>query len=298
MTRKIQLILILILLIVLSAAFFLIAKKTDVFNFMASGSDRNFNTRWAENKLWDDGMSEVAIYESQRIVYGKARFYDYAYILVKETFNREFNVKTDDYDRNDLFDVIKVNKFAQIETHKYPYHYLTSLYFERDEPARVHKLTNSSQEWCGNTFKHINPEEDRYIYHYDSYWDNQGRGSMTLPGDVLFEDQLSYSLRTLNFRDGMTFEARVVESQITNQATDPEIYDAIFSISAATIDSEKLEYLSGTPAWMVEVKLAEDKTNIYWFEEAYPNIMLKMQAWDGRKMLLASRKRDDYWADE
>ncbi|MEQ8241348.1 MAG: hypothetical protein RIA69_19190, partial [Cyclobacteriaceae bacterium] len=75
-----------------------------------------FEQNWAKKPLWDDGKAEVAKYSATRIVYGKQRTYDYTYILVKEVFNEEYQVKTDDYSRDDLFPVMKVNKFCSFET--------------------------------------------------------------------------------------------------------------------------------------------------------------------------------------
>lgn len=85
-----------------------------------------FNSGWAENKLWDDGLAEVATYAAERTIYDKKRSFEYTLITVKEDFNQEFDVKTDDYQRQDLFPVIKVNAFCRISTDNYPYHYLTS----------------------------------------------------------------------------------------------------------------------------------------------------------------------------
>ena len=104
---------------------------------------------------WEQGTAEVAKYQAKRIIYQKPRDFEYTLILVKETFNKEFNVKTDDYQRDDLYDVMKVNKFARIPTDNYPYHYMTSVFFRRDQPATVHKLVNTSQEWCGTTAKYF-----------------------------------------------------------------------------------------------------------------------------------------------
>ena len=64
----------------------------------------------------------------------------------KEEFNQQFNVKTDDYKRYDLFPVMKINQFCSIPAEQYAYHYLTSLFFRRDQPASLFKMSLSSQE--------------------------------------------------------------------------------------------------------------------------------------------------------
>jgi len=248
----------------------------------------NFNSRWAENKLWDDGLAEVATYAAERVVYGKKRSFPYTLITVKEDFNKKFNVKTDDYQRQDLFPVIKVNAFCRIPTDNYPYHYLTSLFFKRENPTQIHKITSSSQEWCGNTFKAFSRENNNYQYTFNSYWDNQGEGKTSLSGNILFEDQLTYTLRSLRFKDKLTFTYPVAALIQTNKANKPDIYTATFTVS--TNNSGAAGKL-----WQVRVQLAPDKENIYLFKQDYPHIMVNQQTWDGRSLELQDVKRNAYW---
>ena len=248
------------------------------------------------NAVWEQGTAEVAQYQAQRVIYGEPRDFEYTLILVKETFNEEFDTKTDDYDRDDLFDVMKVNKFARIPTDNYPYHYMTSVFFKREEPATVHKLTNSSQEWCGTTAKYFLNEGQTYEFGYNSYWDGQGVGQTEIDGGIMFEDQLSYSLRALDFADGLQFTQRVAESQVTSKATEPTIYDATFTVSQANDFSLDTDYeRKEGDVWKVSVQLDEEKTNDYWFSSGYPNILLKQATWDGQLLQLKEAYMDDYW---
>ena len=235
----------------------------------------HFNLDWAQHKLWDDGFAEVAIYDAQRVVYNKPRYFEYTLITVKEDFNRAFDVKTDDYKRKDLFPVIKVNEFARIPTDQYPYHYLTSLFFRRENPVTLHKLSGSSQEWCGNTFKAVSDAGSSFKYTYHSYWDGQGDGKRKLDKNTLFEDQLPYTLRSLAFAEGLTFQAPVYELQQTSKATEPQIYP--------------------TGAWLVTVQFTPEKQSRYWFAREYPNILLRQQSFDGRTLILKNVRRYAYW---
>ena len=260
------------------------------------GAAEYFNPRWAMNAMWEQGQAEVATYQAQRVIYQKPRDFEYTLILVKETFNEEFDVKTDDYERKDLFDVMKVNKFARIPTDNYPYHYMTSVFFRREQPATVHKLTNSSQEWCGTTAKYFLNQGKQYTFGYNSYWDGQGVGEMDVEGGIMFEDQLSYSLRALDFVDGLTFTQRVAESQVSSKATKPTLYDATFTVSQANDFSLDTDYeLQEAPVWKVSVRLDEEKTNDYWFSGEYPNVLLKQTTWDGQRLQLKETYLDDYW---
>ncbi len=260
-------------------------------------SAEHFNQEWAKESTWDQGKAEVAKYEATRTIYGKPRNFEYVFVLVKETFNEEYKVKTDDYSRNDLFDVMKVNKFARIPTDNYPYHFMTSIFYKRDQPSMVYKLTNSSQEWCGNTAKHFIADGKRYTFGYNSYWDGQGVGETTIKGGFMFEDQLSHSLRALNFADGLSFQQAVAESQVSSKAKEPTIYNATFSVTKDEGLQLSTEYDMSqvNDVWKVTVQLDNSKANEYWFSGEYPNILLKQQTWDNRNYELKEHYMDDYW---
>lgn len=247
-------------------------------------SSEVFNHDWAMNKLWEDGQAEVAHYDAEMVVYGKVRKFDNAYITVKEEFNEDFNVKTNDYKRDDLFSVMKVNKFGRFETENYPYHYLTSLFFKREKPEQLHKMTHTGQEWCGNTFKQFEVTATGYEYDYNSYFDGYGDGRMAIEGnDLLWEDQLSYLLRATKFEEGLTFSKKVVESQINTKTRKPKIYNANFKVS------------EGDSAWHVQLVLEEGKVNTYTFDKAYPNLLQEQTTWYGYNLKFNRVSRYQYW---
>ncbi|MGV3642294.1 MAG: hypothetical protein ACO1NZ_17355 [Adhaeribacter sp.] len=242
-----------------------------------------FSPDWAKNALWDDGLAEVATYEAERVIYDKNRQFEYVLITVKEDFNKAYDVKTDSYDREDLFPVMKVNQFCRIPTDNYPYHFMTSLFFRRSNPVDLHKLTSSSQEWCGTTFKALSPVGNRLQFSYNSYWDGQGTGKMTLDKGLLFEDQLPYSLRSLKFKEGLAFSWPLAGLMQTSKASAPDIYPAAFAVKKVGAD------------WQVDVQLGPGKRNTYWFAGPYPHVLLRQQTWDGRSLRLKEVKRYAYW---
>lgn len=256
-------------------------KKRDQFATISS----YFHQDWANQKHWDDGLAEVAVYEAKRSIYGKVRDFDYTYITVSEDFNKAFRVKTDDYQRKDLYKVLKVNAFARIPTDNYPYHFLTSMFFLRENALVLDKMTTSSQEWCGNTFKEYLQDNKGINLNYHSYWDNEGDGKTQIAAGVLLEDQLPYTLRALKFQDGLAFSASVLESQISSKVGKLTVYDANFKISD--------DKASNT--WKVELNLESGKVNSYYFAKAYPNVLMKQTTWDGRNLILKDLSRYAYW---
>ena len=258
-----------------------IASPTDLPGFI--------NPDWAMDKLWEDGLAEVAIYDGRYRIYGRSRQFDYVFVTVKETFNEEFQVKTNSYQRDDLYSVMKLNMFADIPTENYPYHFLTSVFHRRDDPFRLHKFTHTSQEWCGNVFKQFLPEGDELGYSWNSYWDGEGDGESRLKSYPLLEDQLPYTLRSLRFEDGLTFSHPLMATEINSHADQPRIQNATFTVSATR--AEQLD--EEVPAWKVAVDGVNE--NVYWFAQASPNPLLKMESSDGRSLKLKSLERYAYW---
>ena len=248
-----------------------------------------FNQEWAMQKYWEDGQAEVAVYDAERVIYKKKRTFEYTQITVKEEFNQQFNVKTDDYNRKDLFPIMKINQFCNIPADQYPYHYLTSLFFRRDQPVALYKMTSSSQEWCGNTFKAIVDDGVNFEETFDSYWDNEGVGSRDLHRGVFVEDALPFTLRALKFAQKPSFDLVVLDLQQTNRATPPRYYQAHLRTAEAAPGE------TSEPAWRVSVTLAPAKESVYWFAKTYPNLLLRQAAWDGRTLRLKSTRRFAYW---
>lgn len=243
-----------------------------------------FNHDWAMNKIWEDGQAEVAHYDAEMVVYGKIRKFDNTYITVKEEFNEDFNVKTNDYKRDDLFSVMKVNIFGRFETENYPYHYLTSLFFKREKPEQLHKMTHTGQEWCGNTFKQFELTPAGYAYDYNSYFDGYGDGKINVEGtDLIWEDQLSYLLRATKFEDELEFSKRVVDGQINTKTRSPKIYEATFTVN----DQDSV--------WQVKTVLEDGKVNTYTFDKSYPHLMQTQTTWYGYNLKLNRVSRYQYW---
>ena len=254
-----------------------------------------FNAGWALAPLWDDGQAEVALYTARRPQYGKLRDFETVLIVVKEDFNPAFYAKAEaPYQGRSLLPVIKLNFVQSYWTENYPYQFLTSVFVRRDDPTALVKLTQSSQEWCGNTFKEIRgwTRPSEFVFH--SYWDEEGDGTRPLelrPGDLL-EDQLLVSLRGLRFSPGLEVRTRLLPSLISNKL------GAALRFVEATIrvaDRETLTTARGrVPAWKVSVQAGE-LSQTYWFAEEAPHTLLKMVSSDGRELWLKEVRRAPYW---
>ena len=263
-----------------------------------SGSqDSVYDFSWARDALWDDGQSEVALYDARRPQYAQIESYQALLIVVKEDFTPRHNVKADPpYQGKNTYPVLKLNAVHSYWTGKYPYHFLASVFVHRDNPAALVKLTVGSQEWCGNTFKEVTTWGPTPALVSHSYFDGQGDATYPLDlraGDLL-EDQLPLALRSLAFRDGLSFQRRLLPSLISNNLRRPP------GFVPATITVTGEEVLSTgagrLPAWKLNVRW-EDVQQTWWFEKAAPHALLKMESSDGRVWLLRARSRKRYWQE-
>lgn len=249
---------------------------------------------FGSNELWDDGLAEVAIYSAKKLTYGKLWDHEMVLVTVKEDFNKAYYTKADyPYDGKDLLPVLKLNIFTRVQTTIYPYHYLTSVFVKKDDITYPVKMTVSTQEWCGNTFKEwINwGKKTRMVYH--SYFDGQGDGSVDVdyePGDMLAE-QLFVSLRSLPFKNGYSKKFRLCEPMMSNKFKKPVWHNASWRISGP----EELTALDKKlTCWKVVVK-TDAFTMTFWFSDEYPFSLIKYTDSHGQEMKVKELSRSAYW---
>ncbi len=84
---------------------------------------------------------------------------------------------------------------------------------------------------------------------------------------------------------------RLLPTQITNKARKPEMHPAVIRVAA----EEAVAVPGGNiSCWRVEVGFAGIEQT-YWFEKAYPNILIQFRSPDGRSLVLKERERRTYW---
>ncbi|MCG3204463.1 MAG: hypothetical protein KCHDKBKB_01178 [Elusimicrobia bacterium] len=250
---------------------------------------------WGKDSLWNDGRAEVAVYDSERIIYGQPRHFKEHLIIVKEDMRMDTLVKADDPKKQPIMRVFKLNQIQKIDTQNYPYNYMTSVFVKDDPIQQVVKMTVGSQEWCGNTFKIYkgSPNNEAGTLMWNSYFDGEADQSteLTLGKDDYFEDQLPLSLRALPLKEGFEKKIRVWDSLTTNRGVPPQVVEVQLKVQA----KETIRSRAGSiPCWMVELKKPTG-TDLYWFEVKAPHILVKMETSDGRKRLLYGRARWSYW---
>lgn len=147
------------------------------------------------NDYWYAGQAEISSYELRQARYGEWHDGHAVLVYVTEDFSRKKQVKLDRPERagKDKQSVLKLNKTKSFVTGIYPYSMMTSVFFPIEKGANAVKLTNSSQEWCGQSFLQLNAEEDRYKLQQNSYFESEGDLEKEIEGKT--EDGLWTQLR-------------------------------------------------------------------------------------------------------
>ncbi len=224
---------------------------------------QHFNKSFASNAYWDSVKLEKFIYKGESN--GKTSFLELQ--TRKETFNDQYNVKTNTTARPDLYPVLNTSLQWYKNNSDTTYHGTFATLCMN--PLVLHKMSvNTSHAW-GLTHKSYFNNKSVITLKYDSYLDKQGIGDKVFPKDVLFEDQLPICLRTLNFNDSLKFNVKILESQMIDGIGAFKIYNANISMQS--------DVWYKLPVYKVIVKLDDANTNLYYFDQKFPHRLMRFQ---------------------
>jgi hypothetical protein len=253
-----------------------------------------FDSAWARDPLWDDGLAEVSLYDARRPQYDKVEEYQALLIVAKEEMTEDGVKAEPPYAGRDLLPVLKLNAVHGYWTDNYPYHLLVSVFVRRDDPRSLVKASAGRQEWCGNTFHLLDWRGARARLHWHSYFDGYSDGETDpglMRGDVT-EDQLPLVLRGLRFAAGTRAAVRVLPSLLAPDAwKKPTPRPARIAVKGA----ERVTTGAGdVETWRVEVQ-GEAVRQTWWLDGRRPHAVVKMEGADGTALLLRERTRKAYW---
>lgn len=132
----------------------------------------NVNERF--NEYWYDGTAEINSYQLSQSRYGEYREGEAVLIFVTEPFSTQHFTKADKPDENNTT-VLKMNMTKNFVTGVYPYSIMTSVFTPIDN-VKQHalKISNSTQEWCGQTYMELVREGD-YDISIRSYFEGESK---------------------------------------------------------------------------------------------------------------------------
>jgi len=250
---------------------------------------------FAANPLWDDGRAEIDAYQASNRRYGVPRLFTAYLIVVKEDFSRRQLVKANpDHDPADLFTVLKLNHVINYQTGIYSYHQMASCFFDRSTMDLV-KLSLTSNEWCGNTYKEYIRRGGRGTLHVHSYWDGMAEATHDVPvaPDVVFYDQLPLWIRSLPQTPGTTRSLRLLPSEIDSQGPKPEPRPA--TLTADAVEELVMVPAGGFRALRWDLKTGDTRPDSFWTSRDEPYVLVAWDRADGSGYRLKWTQRLAYW---
>jgi len=149
------------------------------------------------NDYWYSGKAEVTRYKLLQVRYGQHHEGDTVLIFVTEHMLPALQVKYEHGPKpKNLTSILKLNKTSKFETGIYPYSTMTSIFSPIGLSAknRSLKLTQSTQEWCGQQFMQLNLRGDSFAVSSRSYFQDLADSDLKIRATFL-EDEIFTQIR-------------------------------------------------------------------------------------------------------
>lgn len=140
---------------------------------------------------WYQGKAELSRYELSQNRYEDTHPGEVVMIFVTEDFLTDKQVKNDHYTNPNSIPILKNNIIKTFPTGIYTYNIMTSVFTPVQTAAHpmTLKISNSSQEWCGQTYMQINyNKKDQYDYLLHSYFENEADKTGQVRAKILEEE--------------------------------------------------------------------------------------------------------------
>ncbi len=167
---------------------------------------RSFSQEFKE--YWFSGEAEITSYQLTQERYGEMREGTAVTIYVTEDFLPDEQVKAERISEGNI-PVLKLNLTKNFNTGIYPYSIMSSTFSPLSTTGHALKISNSTQEWCGQVYLQLN---NREIFELEthSYFEGEADQKFSLPKNWL-EDEL-WNLIRINPEELPTGEISIIPS--------------------------------------------------------------------------------------
>lgn len=164
-----------------------------------SGHKDEQPARWPGGEFdayWRQGKAELSRFELSQNRYRDNHPGEAIQIFVTEDFLTDRQVKNERYTGRHSAPVLKLNAVHRLATGIYDYSIMTSVF----SPIQVgvlslpFKVTNSIQDWCGQTFMQVNRMKYRLKIFWNAYFELEGDAGASLPA-IPMEDGIWGQIR-------------------------------------------------------------------------------------------------------
>lgn len=155
-------------------------KAAPAFEFKNDAPISDAWKKFGDMPIWEDGLSEMSYFDATCMIYDKPRKYTRVHLMNRQHMDTTFFVKASEHSK-DPKPAFKFIISEVIPTNNYNYRFHITSFMERPSLLPI-RVSVSSQEWCGTTFKYLNWERNKEVppknWSLDvcglSYWPTEG----------------------------------------------------------------------------------------------------------------------------
>lgn len=159
-------------------------------------SSEGFTPSKSFRDYWYNGQAEISRYRLEQGQYGVANPGEAVLVFVTEDFRTDKLVKLESDAKEQATTVFKLNSIRRFVTGIYDYSLYTSVFTPINTGKYPHslKVTMSAQDWCGQTYKQLELDGDKYKVLGRSYFEKNATEDFTVKAAWL-EDEIWTRLR-------------------------------------------------------------------------------------------------------
>ncbi len=243
------------------------------------------NSEWTT--FWKSGVAEIAEYDVLPATGDDASAYTEIRHTSRKFYHRESHTIAADSTQSGAFAVIVQHTATRIQNGEFPTQVSSTVSVLQSEPVKLVKYVATWHDELGITSKIFRRLVGRSKLYFHASEGMVGDGEHDLPRDVFLDDQLPLSLRSLNFKQGQEFLRETLRSQVSPNTLPPEIIPTDFKVDSLAVVQTAIGNIE---CWKVVAEQNGITSSVYWFEKNAPNILVKVERQDGRKLILKSRK--------
>lgn len=255
------------------------------------------DSAWANTSVWDDGRTEIATYDATRLLDGLPRPHTMRLLTVKEDLNKEYWTKADwPHGQKPVLSVVRQSMVATVEGRTCPHQFMSTTMFDRARISHAVKMSVSTQEWNGTTFKEFQLYQPTPVFQWHSYWDGEGTGTKPLPdhtANTYFEEELFAVVRAVRFKEGLEAQLMLEPAQVSTKAPIPVPSPARLVVERPTLAvTVPAGTYSAEKTWIVSVESDDGRRLEFTVsEQSLPNALVRFESSDGRKAGLKQLER-------
>jgi hypothetical protein len=258
---------------------------------------------WRTDRVWYDGQAEKCVYEATRTIYGVERRYLATAYTNKQHMDPGTTTKSANPGGRGGVEVFKHHWSERVPTENYDYDFSTASFVRTDDLGPF-KLTASTQEDCGASFKQVWRAGRRLAWLESVYFPGAGlREGRIGRLDVCFEDALPLVLRDYPFdgdeegaegKGGGRRRLRVVPSQKSTHSVpfEPVTMELVprgpetLELPVGSVDAFRLDLVA---------EGGERPRASFWFARDGLHPLVRYEGPEGVTYRLRSVERTAYW---